>query len=257
MLLPDREDRIYLSPYSLISLKDTGIRGSRIATRELDQENLESLLVSDPTTWPPIKVTKTAMGYVVIDGNHRLEAAQRQGLDRLLATCSPFAHENDVIEAAFRANLHHGLKASSENRSDYAYWLHVTYPRMEQAEIAQRVGVTQSTVSKAIARREEEVRRARLVEEEVDEKTRRSLVKKSCRSFTRGALRFLREVDGLDDGELMQTLQEVVKSAEDKAKLARIGRLLSTGDLSTTQTTAPLRLRQFTGPGPSHATEQR
>jgi hypothetical protein len=250
-LLPDQIDAILLSPYDLIPLKDTGIRGGSIAMRPLNQENLESLLVSDPHEWPPVKVTKTTIGYVLIDGNHRREVAKRRDLDQLLATCEPFTNENDVVEAAFQANLRRGLPASSENKSDYAYWLHVTYPELEQAEIAERVGVTQSTVSKAIARREEEVRRARQGEEEVDEKTRRSLVKKSCRSFARGALRFLMEVDGLDDEDLIQILQAVVKSAEDKAKLARIGRLLNTDD--TTQTTAPLRLRQFAGQ--SHATE--
>jgi len=224
--------------------------------RELDQANLENLMLSDPNTWPAINVTHSLQGYILVDGYHRWEAAKRRQLDHLLATCEPFENENDIIEAAFRANLHHGLKASAENKSDYAYWLHVTFPEMEQAEIATRVGVTQSTVSKAIARREEEVRRARKGEEEMDEKTRKNLIKKSCRSFTRGALRFLEEVDGLDDGELMQTLQNVVKKGEDQVKLARIGRLLNNGDLSRVQTTAPLRLRQFAGPGLSSSTEQ-
>jgi ParB-like chromosome segregation protein Spo0J len=201
-------------------------------------------------------VTLSLHGYVVIDGYHRWETAKRRGLDRLLATCEPFTSENDVIEAAFRANLHHGLKASSKNKSDYAYWLHVTYPEMEQAEIAMRVGVTQSTVSKAIARREEEVRRARQGEEEMDEKTQKSLVKKSCRSFTRFAIRFLKEVEDLDDEELITVMNSVLKKSEDKTRLARIGRLLNNDDLSMVQTTAPLRLSQFAGPGLARSPEQ-
>lgn len=245
-LLPDKEERISLSPYDLISLKDAGIRGGTFAMRELDQQNLESLALSDPKTWPPIKVTLSTMGYILLDGYHRWEISKRNQLDRLLAKCQPFANENDVIEAAFRANLHHGLKASAENRSDYVYWLHLTYPEMEQAEIATRACVTQSTVSKAIARREEELRKARLQDEaELDEKTRKHQVKKYCRSFTRGALRFLDEVDGLDDDELIRTLQNVVKKGEDKARLARVGRLLSSDASALTQATAPLRLRQF------------
>lgn len=250
-LLPNKEDQLFLSPYDLISLKDVGIRGGAFAMRALGQENLESLMLSDPATWPAIKVTLSTQGYILIDGYHRWEIAKRRQLGRMLAICEPFAHENDVIEAAFRANLHHGLKASSENKSDYAYWLHITYPDMEQLEIAQRVGITQSTVSKAIARREEEIRRARQQEEGVDEKTRKSLVKKSCRSFTRGAIRFLEEVKGLDDAELIQALQEVVKRSDDRAKLTRIGRLLS-GESSVNQPPAPLRLRQFAHELPNH-----
>lgn len=244
-LLSDQEDRISLSPYDIISLEDAAIRGGTFAMRELDQQNLESLMLSDPTTWPPVKVTLTTRGYLLIDGYHRWETAKSKHLDRLLANCEPFTNENDVVEAAFRANLHHGLTASAENRSDYAYWLHLTYPNMEQAEIAARVGITQSTVSKAIARREEEIRKARLQQDEteLDEKTRRRLVKKSCKSFARVALRFLNEVDDMDEAELMQTLQTVVKKQEDKTRLARIGRILS-GDESG-QATGPLRLRQF------------
>ncbi len=257
-LMPDKEDNLVLSPYDLISLKDAGVSGGAFAMRELDDGNLESLLLSDPATWPPVNVTLSVRGYILINGYHRWEIAKRLQLERIRATCEPFTNENDVIEAAFRANLHHGLKANSENKSDYVYWLHRAYPEMEQEEIARRAEVTQSTVSKAISRREEEAKRARQEEAgaEVDEKTRKSLIKKSCRSFTRGALRFIEEVDGLDDGELIQILQNVVKKGEDKAKLARIGRLLNNEDSSVNQSTAPLRLRQFAGPRLSSSTEQ-
>lgn len=239
-LLSDQQDRIALSPYDLISLKDAEIRGGGFALRELDQENLESLMLSDPTTWPPITVTLTIRGYILIDGYHRWEVVKRRELDRIMATCKPFNNENDIIEAAFRANLHHGLKASTDNKSDYAYWLHLTYPDMEQADIAKRIGITQSTVSRAIARREEELRKARQNEEESDEQIRAHQIQRSCKSFTRTALRFLHEVDGLDDAELMKTLQAVIKKREDKVRLARIGRLLN-GEAS-------LRLRAFAPP---------
>ena len=236
-LQPDREERFFLTPYDLISLKDAGIRGGAFAMRPLDAAHLESLLLSDPATWPPIKVTLSTRGYILIDGYHRWEVAKRTHLAHLLATCEPFEHENEVIEAAFRANLHHGLKASAENRSDYAYWLHLTYPQMEQSEIAQRVGIQQSTVSRAIARREEELKRARAGDDVPDPPARERLLKKSCRALTRVALRFLQEVDGLDDGELLRLLHEVVKKREDQVKLARIGRLLNSE--------SSLRLRPF------------
>jgi DNA-binding MarR family transcriptional regulator len=237
-LLPDREERLSLHPDDLISLKEAGIRGGVLAMRELDADNLESLERSDPATWPPIKVTLSTRGYIVIDGYHRWEIAKRHQM-RLGATCIPYPDEHAVVEAAFRANLWHGLRSSRENRSDYAYWLHLTYPQMEQSEIAERVGVQQSTVSRAIARREEVLRQAREAQEtSISEEARRQQqITKSCKSFTRGALRFLREADGLEDAELLQVLKTVVKKREDKAQLARIGRLLN-GE-------SPLRLRQF------------
>ncbi len=240
-LLPDKEDRIVLTPYDLISLKDAGIRGGAFAMRELNAKNLVSLSLSDPKKWPPILVTLCTAGYIVIDGYHRWEVAKEQNFD-LVAICIPFSNENDIIEAAFRANLKHGLQASSENRSDYAYWLHVTYPDMEQAEIALRVGVTQSTVSKAIARREEDVRRARQGEEEMDEQAQKARLKKSGRAFTRAALRFLKETGDMEDSELVQVIQQVVKS-KDKERLARIGRLLADQSSPSPHST----LRQFAG----------
>jgi predicted transcriptional regulator len=243
-LLPDQADRIMLSPYDLISLKDAGIRGGAFAMRPLDEEYLESLALSDPTTWPAITVTLSIRGYVVIDGYHRWEITKREGFDTIRATCKPFSDENAVIEAAFRANLHHGLKASAENKSDYVFWLHTTYPKMEQKDIAQRVGVTQSAVSKAIARKEEELRQAQQEAEKEDgEQAHKQDLQRSCRSFTRVALRFLKEFEELDDRELMQTLQAVIKKREDKMRLARIGRLLN-GESS-------LRLRPFAASQPT------
>lgn len=254
-LLPDKEDRLVLTPFDLISLKDAGLRGGAFAMRPINQSNFDSLLLSDPASWPPILVTLSTHGYVLIDGYHRWEVAKFLHLDRMIATCEAFASENDVIEAAFRANLTHGLKASPENKSDYAYWLHVTYPQMEQADIAKRVGITQSTVSKAIARREEEARKARQEAAKMDEKQQKGLLRKSCRTFARVALRFLTETESLDDTELLQTLNAVVKKSEDKAKLARIGRLLSSGEEQTTQKLRPLRLRQFVSPSEQSASE--
>ena len=245
-LLPDREDHLSLPPSDLLSLEEAGIRGGAFAMRTLNAAHLERLSLSDPSRWPDVLVTRSTRGYVLIDGYHRREDARLRPLAHLLATCRPFAHDNEVVEAAFRANLRHGLPASAENRSDYAFWLHVTYPEMEQEEIARRVGVTQSTVSKAIARREADLHRARQEEDGApDEQSRAGHLQKSCRSFTRFALRFLGEVDKLDDADLMQMLQASVKKREDRTKLARIGRLLNSE--------SSLRLRPFP---PSQPTQE-
>jgi hypothetical protein len=152
-----REDRVLsLDLYTLLSFRDVGLPAE--AQRDLSQEHIDTLMGSDPLDWPPINVTKTSRGFVITDGNHRREVATKLGCTEIRAKCTTYHIINDVIEAAFSANLTHGLPASHKTRSDYAYWLHKTYPDMLQTEIAQRVHLKQPTVSTAISRREREER---------------------------------------------------------------------------------------------------
>jgi predicted transcriptional regulator len=204
-----------LSPGDLISLanEDARIPGGAFAMRALNKDNVERLVLSDADTWP--------------DGYHRWEAAKIKHLKGFYATCKTYRTENDVVEAAFRANLHHGLQASQESRGDYAYWLHLTYPELEQIEIARRVGISQSAVSQAISKREEEAKKAAGLEEALSEKERQRLIKKTCKKFTREAVRFLDGVEDLSDQELIGVLKTIVKKDEERERLARIGRLLS------------------------------
>jgi ParB-like chromosome segregation protein Spo0J len=236
--LPEEKERFTLTPRDLISLNNAGVKDGAYAMRPLNQQNFDSLLLSDPAEWPPILVTLSIRGYVLIDGYHRWEVAKFRRIPNLVATCKAFQSETDVVEAAFRANLVHGLAASQENRSDYAFWLHVIYPDMQQQEIARRACVTQSVVSKAISRRAEEARKARQ-EEALDTKERQERIKKYCRSFTKVALRFLHDVEAMDDAELQQVLSIVIKKNEDRTRLMRIGRLLNSGDEPTEETQQP------------------
>lgn len=222
-LLVEDHQHTLLSPQDLLSLEEAGIAGGAFAMRELDPGHLGNLFLSDSARWPDIKVTLCSSGYILIDGYHRWAVAKRKRLKGLYATCKTYSSEQDVVEAAFRANLRHGLKASVETRGDYAYWLHLVYPTMEQKDIAARVGITQGAVSKAIAKREEE---ARTTQQE-DPDQQRKLLKRSCKKFARMTIQFLGEVENLDDRELVAIFHMVVKRNEDKEKLARIGRLLS------------------------------
>jgi predicted transcriptional regulator len=211
-----------LSPFDLISLTDAKISGGTLAMRALNKEHLERLVLSNPKNWPDIKVTLCSAGYIVIDGYHRWEACKIKQLKALYATCETYQSESEIIEAAFRANLFHGQQASSETRGDYAYWLHLMNPTMEQTEIARSVGISQAAVSKAIAKREQEARPdGEMLPEEY-----KKLLKKSCRRFSRIAVRFLDEVEGLEEQELTEMFQTVVKRDEDRAKLIRVARLL-------------------------------
>jgi ParB-like chromosome segregation protein Spo0J len=228
-LLPDTEDDLLLNLSDLISFKDAPISGGACAVRDLDRENLEHLQCSDPESWPPILVTRCTSGYLVIDGYHRWEVAKRRQLRAFKAICRAYQNENEVIEAAFRANLLHGLNASVETRGDYAYWLHITYPGMQQNDIARRVGITQGAVSKAIARWSNDARKALQHEETCNEEMQKKQMKKSCRHFTRVATHFLDDVQQLNDVEL-RAIFNTVMTREEQAKLARISRLLTNED---------------------------
>jgi len=241
-LLPEKEDFILLSLYDLISLKDARVPAGAFAMRPLNEIHVQQLVESDHKSWPVISTTRCAQGYLLIDGYHRWEAAKRKQVERIKATCQPYSSEEEVVEAAFRANLTHGLKTNLQGRGDYAYWLHVTFPDLEQEEIARRAGMTQGGVSKAIVTRDRQAKRLQQHNGEEDPKEQQRVAKLSCRRFTKSTLGFLEDVELFSDEELIQLLSTILKTQEDRDKVARIGRLLSG---SPTTTTGPLRLRQF------------
>ncbi|GLV61196.1 hypothetical protein KDH_80120 [Dictyobacter sp. S3.2.2.5] len=227
-----KEDRRHLTLKleDLASLRDAGIEGADLAQRTLNTEHLERLALSDPATWPNIEVTKSDIGYLVIDGYHRWEAARLQGLASLKATSKTYKTAPEVIEATFRANLAHGLPASGENRSNYAYWLHITYPDLEQKEIAQRVGITQPAVSVAIARREarerQEQARAQGEPVEVNIDAAYAAIDQTFRSFERTTARMFQSLGHIDDQELILRIRRTIHSDVDREHLEHLGRLL-------------------------------
>ena len=212
----------------LKSLTEVGITGGKLAQRSLNQEHVETLVLSDPLEWPPLLVTKTNAGYVILDGYHRKAAAIAKKLTDVKVNCKSFKAQNDVIEATFQANLKHGLKSSAATRSDYAWWLHTTYPHMEQKEIAERVGITQPSVSIAISRREHWEQAAQDgAAEPTGGDARQEQLLKTCRSLTRDAVKMFDQLgDDIDERELVRAIHDSIKKEEDREKLARIVRLL-------------------------------
>jgi predicted transcriptional regulator len=229
-LLKEDRQSLTLKLEDLASLQDAGLDGAALVVRPLNKEHLETLILSDPKDWPPIIVTKTDIGHVIIDGYHRREAARAKGLASLKATSRTYKSDAEVVEATFRANLTHGLKASAENRSSYAYWLHLTYPDMEQKEIAQRCGITQPAVSIAITRREEQARKeaARAegepVEVNVDEAY--SPVFRTFKLFERTTAKLFKSLGHIDDQELVTRIRATIDTDEDREHLEHLGRLL-------------------------------
>lgn len=234
-LLPDEQVQTHVSLSDLHSLADAHISGVDLVLRKLREAQVISLMMSDPATWPAILVTRTQeYGLLIIDGYHRREAARRRKLQTILTDIRAFASENDVIEAAFQANIGHGLPASAATRSDYAYWLFTTYPDLKQNEIARRVGIKPSTVNTAIRRRERERKAAEkkrqessfwskeALQEEAIKEARDKEIAQSIHAYVRQSKRLYTQLRRLDDeGERYWALERAIDEG-DKVVLYRL-----------------------------------
>jgi len=214
----------------LRTLQEAGFPNGELAMRELDEDLIYTLIMSDPADWPPILLTRTDAGYVIIDGRHRVEAAKRKGMKQIEATVKGYTSDTEAVEEAFQVNMKHGLRSSLQTRSDYAYWLHLTYPDMPQTEIAERAKIKQPTVSIAIARREAQEARDAAAEPHrkaasAAELRQRSLTR-TFRTMTRTATKIFQIGAEADEDEMISTIQGTIKTDEDRQHLRRVGYLL-------------------------------
>jgi ParB-like chromosome segregation protein Spo0J len=202
----------------LIHLREAGIPHAERAERELTLARVESLKARDPEEWPLIIVTRTSIGYLVIDGYHRIAAALALGMQKIRAEIRPFANINDMVEAAWIANRDHGEPLSQESRSAYAWWLHITYPNMEQIEIAKRARISQPTVSKMIKRQQEKMQtnQARHLlrpMEELEDLQKAALCQK-CNRVISAAWSFYNDLRDLPDEEQQEVLDSSLSEAD-------------------------------------------
>ena len=219
----------YISLADLLNLKDAQIPGAALAMRPLKASQIQQLTCSNMDRWPAIIVTRidSAAGYIVVDGYHRWEAARLQNAQLIKAVVCTFPDINAILDAAFQANMTHGLTADLTTRGDYAFWLHRTFPTFPQEKIALRSGLTQGAVSKAIAKRERALQAEEQPEMYISPEMRRKIAKRATKRFTRDALRFASEVMLVDDEELARLLANDLKP-EEQAQLARLSRLFTT-----------------------------
>jgi predicted transcriptional regulator len=154
-LLSGSNEVVSLDLSSLRDLDTVGFHDGRLPLRDTDKEHIEHLVASDLLDIPPITVVHTTEGYVIVDGYHRVEAAKILHMQIIPALIQSYQTEEDVIEAAFQANLKHGLPADHKIRGEYACWLHDTY-EIPQVEIAKRVGMSQPTVSRILRKKQQE-----------------------------------------------------------------------------------------------------
>ena len=201
--------------------------------RPLNDKYLDTLMESDQDSWPPILVTLTNDGYICYDGQHRLKAAELLKRGTIRAKSTQFKNLNELIEATFRANLTHGLRASLATRSDYCYWLKITFPHLTQQDIAKKAGVNQSTVARAIdsrQKKQQEAVKEKTSTVEKEEETREKQAQNfttSTGKFVKVASGFLKTIKQEEYEYLVQDLQlELLSGPEDRQVFRRVGQLL-------------------------------
>ena len=119
--------------------------------------HVRRLLESDPGDWPPVIVTPWVDDtHLVLDGNHRLQAAVEIDLKSL--RCNVI--EDGGYPEAFEANRQHGLPLSTSDRKAYAVWLHEEHPELSLREIGRRCGLHHNTVKSHLEGTGDDVGRA-------------------------------------------------------------------------------------------------
>lgn len=123
----------------------TGADGDLLPVKS---SHVAALTHSDVEHWPPITVTDNGDGtYTVIDGMHRVAAAERLGLPEIEAVIETGAG----YDRAFELNMSHGMPISVSDRKDFARWLHEQEPELSLREIGRRTGLSHHTVSNALS----------------------------------------------------------------------------------------------------------
>ncbi len=121
----------------------------QVRSRGLDHAYLQTLLQSDPATWPPLLVwARDGDGtFVILDGHHRYAAAQRLKLSSVPCAITATGSRAD----AFAANRANGKPLSVADRKAHARWLHGEHPDWSLRQIGRECGLSHHSVKNALA----------------------------------------------------------------------------------------------------------
>src|SRR5262245_21861905 len=112
----------------------------------LDAGHVRSL-EETPDQWPPVAVVRHGSGYLLVDGFHRLPAAQTHGKDSVAATVLDVPEDGDLRSLAFRLNLGDGRPLALADRRAYAAHILRTRPEMSDRAIGELAGLSGNTVT--------------------------------------------------------------------------------------------------------------
>lgn len=164
--------------------------------RGIDYEYVESLALRDEhEEWEPIEVIPLDEGYGIFDGQHRVEAAGRLGLESISTVLrDDLANESDaeIEKQMIEKNIRHGLRSSSSERARLVDLLCETEPdeywKSEDNPVWARAGIAKRTYHYI---KEKE---AQAEEEEVSKPKKQKAKPKADSAFvmmTKGAEQFI------------------------------------------------------------------
>lgn len=143
----------------MLSIDLLRLDGGTQARIKISEETVEAYaeLIDAGKAWPfgPVDVFHDGSDYFVADGFHRTLAAQR--LNRASVPC--IVHKGTAKDAkifGMTANDKHGLRMSRADKRACVEWLLDNGPKMTQADIAQKSGVSVETVKRVVASRKPE-----------------------------------------------------------------------------------------------------
>ncbi len=144
-----------MSTQTAIPLADIQVDGSlQPRLIGLDADHVRRLQET-PDDWPPLIVVRRDGQYVLLDGFHRVAAAQNLGMEAVHATVAPFPQDGDLARLAFAANLAHGLPLTLSDKRTRAERLLTEQPDVSNMEIARQVALSPTTIATIRQRLEE------------------------------------------------------------------------------------------------------
>lgn len=126
-------DRIDVDPD--IQPRTSGLDASHVRTLE-----------EGPDAWDPITVIADGVRYTLIDGAHRLAAAQNLELETIRVQVVPVPPDGDLHALSFDLNAKHGRPLTLADRRAFAGRMLAKDPHASNMEASRRTGLSPTTV---------------------------------------------------------------------------------------------------------------
>lgn len=120
----------------------------------LDPEWIAHLTLSDLDDWPPLDGVEREGRFVVLDGRHRLAAAQELELSEIACRYREVSDDEDLRGIAFTLNRQHGKPLTLKDRRAEAERKLKRDPRVSDREIGKHCGLDNKTVAAVRAKLE-------------------------------------------------------------------------------------------------------
>jgi len=121
--------------------------GVQPRTAGIDPAHVRAL-VESVEDWPPLTVIASGNGYVLVDGAHRLAAAQDGGITEIEVSVVAAPPDGDLRSFSFELNRQHGRALTLTDRREEAGRLLRRRPASSDREIGRQCGLAQPTVAK-------------------------------------------------------------------------------------------------------------